>query len=352
MKFNKVYDPREIDVSLMHDCLATHKLSPDKVVPMLPHGREGIVGKETRQIYFGLAMKDGQLNPQPVLAGTSFTNDLPTTRIVGFGDCNVACPYCKRDCQFIDPAGNVIASVNIQVRDLFGLADGAIERGEIVRFSGGDPVKFPRETLAVAEYVYRRYGEKVSIAHNGTGVAWAKKLAPFLSSAAIDLKAVPERMGEIMGVSQELGERLYGLSLKTQRIITDAGAILDVRTPIFGDTPLSEMLRLAEDITANDPNFTFWTWRMYKAVKGCDWIVPEKEHIFEMMQAVSAEFPRLWMGVRAKWQRGGMVYLRNGDFVNAFEASQISDVEATGSGNFEVIDNEKEKKTRWEMGNH
>ena len=339
---NPVYSPGPIDKDLMAECLANQKLTADKIVPMLPHGREGIVGKETRQIYFGLAMKNRQLNPQAVLAGESFTNDLPTTRIIGFGDCNVACPYCKRDCQFIDSDGNVIAAVNIQVRDLFGLADGAIDRGEIVRFSGGDPVKFPRETLAVAEYVYRRYGEKVSIAHNGSGVAWAKKLAPMLSSAAIDLKAVPKRMGEIMGVPQALGERLYGLSLKTQRIITAAGAILDVRTPVFGDTPLAEMMRLADDIAANDPSRTFWTWRMYKAVKGCDWVVPEKGHLFEMMKAVSAEFPRLWMGVRAKWQRGGMVYLRNGDFVNAFEAAEISDDEAAGSGNFEVIDNKTE----------
>ena len=338
MKLNKVYTPGTIDMQLMFQCLKNQKLDMGKIIPMLPHGREGIVGKETRQIYFGLAMKNGHLNPEPVLSGASFTNDLPTTRIIGFGDCNVACPYCKRDCQFIDAEGNVIAAVNIKVRDLFGLADGAIDRGEIVRFSGGDPVKFPRETLAVAEYVYHRYGEKVSIAHNGTGVAWAKKLAPMLSSAAIDLKAVPERMGEIMGVDAELGKRLYGLSLQTQRIITDAGAILDVRTPVFGDTPLEEMLRLAEDIAANDPIRTFWTWRMYKAVKGCDWSVPEKETLFEMMKAVSFQFPHLWMGVRAKWQRGGMVYLRDGDFVNAFEATQISDLEAAGCGNFEVID--------------
>ena len=66
---NPVYSPGPIDKDLMAECLANQKLTGDKIVPMLPHGREGIVGKETRQIYFGLAMKDRKLNPQAVLAG-------------------------------------------------------------------------------------------------------------------------------------------------------------------------------------------------------------------------------------------------------------------------------------------
>ena len=142
-----------------------------------------------------------------------------------------------------------------------------------------------------------------------------------------------------MGLEKEsLGERFFKLSLETQKIVTDAGALLDVRTPVFGDTPIAEMRRLGEHIAANDLSRTFWTWRMYKKVQGCSWTVPEKEAIFEMMREVSADFPKLWMGVRAKWQRGGMVYLREGRILNSAEAAKITDSEKSGSGNFTVVD--------------
>lgn len=336
----KVFDPRTVDETLMKDCLEQRGVPLDKEIPMLPHGREGIVGKETRQLYFGLAVApDGTFNAEPVLQGSSFEDGkkMPVTRIFSFGDCNVACPYCKRDCQFIDSEGNIIAAVDTLVTSLFGLAEGALARNEIVRFSGGDPVMFPKVTLAIATYLLERHGEKSSIAHNGSGTAWARRLAPFLSSAAIDLKATPEKMGTIMGIADGQGERFYKKSLETQKIITGAGAILDVRTPVFGNTSRAAMMRLGEDICENDPALTFWTWRMYKPVKGCDWLVPEKEGVFADLQAVSEAFPDHWMGIRAKWQKGGMLYYRGGEVVNDFEAQKISDQEKSGSGNFEVL---------------
>ena len=345
----QIFKPAPVDEKLMAAVLQEYNLDPKKQIPMLPHGRDAVVGKETRQLYFGFALTEDStvLNPKPILRGDSSLAAsqvlLPTTRIVSFGDCNVACPYCKRDCQFIDSAGNVIAAVNIHVSQLFGLAEGAVARGEMVRYSGGDPVLFPRETLAVAEYLWKRHNKKVSIAHNGSGTAWVARLSPYLSSAAIDLKAVPPKMGHIMGVKGSLGERLYQKSLQTQRVVTDAGALLDVRTPVFGDTTETEMMSLAADIAKNDIARTFWTWRMYKKVEGCDWTVPEKESIFAMMERVSAAYPALWMGVRAKWQRGGMVYLREGAIINHVEAAKITDIEASGSGNFVVINPEGEK---------
>ncbi|HEY9650238.1 MAG TPA: hypothetical protein V6C95_06220, partial [Coleofasciculaceae cyanobacterium] len=99
------------------------------------------------------------------------------------------------------------------------------------------------------------------------------------------------------------------------------------------DTTLDEMRQLAQDICQNDPAFTFWTWRLYKPVEGCDWLAPDKERVFEMLAQVSAAFPDHWMGIRAKWHKGGMVYYRGGTIVNQAEAAAISDREAPGSGN-------------------
>ena len=337
MSTYQIFQPGEIDSDLAGECLARQGLQTDRKVSMLPYGAKGSVGFETRRLYFALALtEDGIFNSTPELRGSAVEDVkglLPVTRIFSFGKCNVACPYCKRDCQFIGDDGLPIIATPVDILDLFRLAEGAHARGETVRFSGGDPVVFPRETLAIADYMNCRHSAKVSIAHNGSGPAWVKKLAPFLSSAAIDLKGPAEKMGGIMGVSQKMGENIFRLSQETQRAVTEAGALLDVRTPIFGDTTLGDMYRLAEVVSKNDPRRTFWTWRMYKPVEGCDWSVPEKEKVFGMMEEISRTFSNQWIGVRAKWERGGMVYFLGGQMVNQDEAEAVSDREVSGSGN-------------------
>ena len=303
-------------------------------VPMLPW--VGVVGKETRRLYFHLAVDDaGQMNSAPVIRGGELGNavarSLPVNRLVSYGECNVACPYCKRDCQFIDASGNVMASTIVDLDDVLKLCLWAVERGETPRFSGGDPVSFKRETLAIAEYVFLVTGKQVSIAHNGTWGASISQLVPWLSSAAIDLKATPDKIGGIMGVRVSAGDGLYRQSLKTQAVISHAGVLLDVRTPVFGDTTIRDMLTLGRDIVANnDLRYTFWTWRLYKSVEGCDWSVPELETVTAMMLAVSRQLPGLWLGMRAKWQAGGMIYFRDGKQINH---DSVDDVEAFGSGN-------------------
>lgn len=333
---HQVFGGGEVDATLVGEVLARQGLSMGHTVLMLPYGANNRIGFETRRLYFALALTGatGRFNTEPVLRGSSLDDQkslLPVTRIFSFGDCNVACPYCKRDCQFLGDDGKPIVAVRLPVIELFKLAEAAHARGETVRFSGGDPVLFPKETVAVSEYMARKYGAKTSIAHNGTGPAWVRKILPYLESAAIDLKAVPEKIGAVMGVSREQGEKLYKLTLQTQQLIADAGTcLLDVRTPVFGDTPLEDMLRLGEEVARLDPSVTFWTWRMYKAVEGCEWPTPEKERMFEMMATVSSRMPDHWIGVRAKWEKGGMIYFKGGHQVNHEE---IDDAEARGSGN-------------------
>lgn len=303
-------------------------------IPMLPWA--GVVGKEIRRLYFHLAVNDdGQLNSLPVIRGgdqgSATTRSLPVNRLISYGACNVACPYCKRDCQFIDASGNVIASASVPLDSVLKLCLWAIEHGETPRFSGGDPVSFKRETLAIAEYVFLTTGKRVSIAHNGTWGESIRELVPWLSSAAIDLKATPEMLGKIMGVRISAGGGLYRQSLQTQSAISSSGVLLDVRTPVFGDTATCDMLKLGQDIAAvNDLRYTFWTWRLYKRVEGCDWSVPELQTVTDMMLLVSRQLPGLWLGMRAKWQAGGMIYFRDGKQIN-FDS--VSDAETPGSGN-------------------
>lgn len=295
-------------------------------VPMLPW--VGVIGKETRRLYFYQAVNGGTFSKDAILTGNL---NLPVNRLISYGDCNVACPYCKRDCQFIDEKGNVLNTLDVHIDDVLRLCLWGVERGETPRFSGGDPVSFKRETLAICQYIWEVVGVKCSIAHNGTWGKSIDKLVPYLSSAAIDLKAVPSKLGKVMGIRTSAGEPTYLQSLKTQSVISGSKVLLDVRTPIFGDTTIEDMLVLGADICrTNDLNYTFWTWRMYKEVDGCDWPLPLLERVTDMMKEVSKQLPELWMGMRAKWQAGGMIYFKDGIMV---DHSDGSDIETKGSGN-------------------
>ena len=158
-------------------------------ISMLPWA--GVVGKETRRLYFNLAVKDGEMLQGDMVREVkgNIYDELPTNRLISYGECNVSCPYCKRDMQFVTDTGEVINTAIIPIDDVLRLCLWAIERNETPRFSGGDPVSFKNETLAIAEYLYLFHDAKMSIAHNGTWGESITSLIPYLSSAAVDLKA-------------------------------------------------------------------------------------------------------------------------------------------------------------------
>lgn len=274
-----------------------------KQVALLPFKNR--LALETRRLYFALAQDpqshtfypEAKLNPLQDLH-----QQLPTTRILSFGSCNVTCSYCKRDCQFIDPQGQIIKAKAVPTTFLFEVADLAQQEGQTLRLSGGDPAMYPSECLALAKYLKLSYQQSISIAHNGSAPGWVEKMLPYLSSAAIDLKAPAQQLGQVMGISREKGEHYYQQSLKTQNMISHQGITLDVRTPIFGHTTLEDLQTLANDIANNHPQQTFWTWRLYNPVQGCSYTTPDPKAVRQNMKLISKEIPHIWMGLRTKWK--------------------------------------------------
>ena len=49
--------------------------------------------------------------------------------IVSFGACNFHWPYCKRDCQYIDNKGNVIATRDVSMEELKQMIDTEVAKG-------------------------------------------------------------------------------------------------------------------------------------------------------------------------------------------------------------------------------
>jgi len=253
----------------------------------------GEVGGEVRPLYFYQA----------------FGLAVALARIISFGACNFACPYCKRDGAFRDDDGSIVTAVDTDLEQLFRVCDDAVEKGQIVRLSGGDPVVFPSQSLAIASYMREKHGQKISMAHNGSSPAFAARMAPFLSSAAIDLKALPQEMNLRAGLTNGTGSKMFARSIETQDHLSSQGVLVDIRTPIFGTTTLDDILALASEIVRGGrSDREFWTWRLYRPVRGCDWTAPNKEQVLWMIGEVKALFPELKIGLRAKWEPEGFLY--------------------------------------------
>ena len=154
-----------LDARIFADVCKLHSIEQDRTVAMLPYGAANVVGSESRWYYFDRALSaDGLFavddHLQPTTGPENPYSGLRKTRIFSFGSCNMACPYCKRDCQFVDAHGRPIVAVHVPLSDLLLLAETAFHRGEIVRFSGGDPVMYARECLVIAEYLWQTHGAR------------------------------------------------------------------------------------------------------------------------------------------------------------------------------------------------
>jgi pyruvate formate lyase activating enzyme len=281
------------------------------VVPMLPYGSRGNIGFETRRLYWWPAY-----DPDAQCFGRTLrvVDRLPTTRIVSFGKCNFACPYCKRDCQFVGDDGLPIIAEEVSVRDVAALCTGAVTRGEIVRFSGGDPVSQPALVLQLASWLHESWGHKSSIAHNGSGTEWVARLLPHLSSAAIDVKAPVGQLADIAGIPAKTAAMFYRKATETAAVVSGAGVPLNLRTPVFAHTTLDDLSGIVADClrAGVDQRHSMYELRMYKEVEGCSWSAPTREYTLQLARQISRSYPDLWVGVRAKWTATGMELFRAG----------------------------------------
>lgn len=234
----------------------------------------------------------------------AFDREVETMAIVSFGRCNFKCSYCKRDGQFTDDNGDIINTVDCSLDELKALVDDAVAKGRRVRLSGGDPCTCIQESVQIAQYIFDKYHQKISIAHNGSYPNLVRFLMPYLDYVAIDLKSpYPDVFSEVTGCSD--GDEMIKRSLLTQKLCTSAGVLVDVRTCVFDHTPLEELLRIAELITAeNKLDNLFWTLRVYSPVEGCGYKQPALEKIKGFIAEIKAKYPKLKIGMRNKWEGG------------------------------------------------
>ena len=230
----------------------------------------------------------------------AFGRPVEKMAIFSFGACNYSCPYCKRDGQFKGDDGQILRAQEYSWEEIMGHIDRAIAAGQRIRLSGGDPCMFPRHALQIAKYVWGRYGQKISIAHNGSSLQLVQALLPYLEYAAIDVKGASDASLAYRAGMTPQGGRL-ARTLGVIETLAKAGVLVDVRTCVFGDTSEQELVAIRDMLLAipGARGRIFWTLRKYNEIASCDFVPGDVRKIKEFAEKLAT--PELKVGFRDKW---------------------------------------------------
>ena len=233
-------------------------------------------------------------------------------RIISFGRCNYACPYCKRGGSTKDDSV-ISGSIKISKEELFQKIDDAILKKQVIRLSGGDPVCYPELSLEILKYAKER-NAITSVAHNGSGPDFVKKIIPYLDFASIDFKASNENeLSVIANLNLEFARKAFLNTIQTISLLTNSKIRTDVRTCIFESTTMEQLEKIAQILDSNcDKNFVFWTLRTYSPVETCQSKPKNHQEMEAIAITLSGKHADLLIGLRNKWEPDGFSFFKNG----------------------------------------
>ena len=248
----------------------------------------------------------------------AFGEDVLDMRIFSFGKCNYSCPYCKRN--GYDKDDSIInGSMEISEEYFYKALDDAIQKRQVVRLSGGDPICYPDFSLKVLKYV-KNHGGITSIAHNGSGTEFVKRVIPYLDFASIDLKASSYKSLQLIaGINENMAKSCFENTIRTIQLLRKSNVYTDIRTCIFSDTSFNELCNIAELIQGDGKcENMFWTLRTYSPVDSFNKMPLTSIEMSELALKLSQKYPKLKIGVRNKWTPEGFIYFLNGHVVECF----------------------------------
>lgn len=232
----------------------------------------------------------------------AFGREVEDMQIISFGKCNYNCPYCKRDGQF-KSGSTIINSFEMSMEELKERIDKAISEGRCIRLSGGDPCMFPNESLEIAKYIWNKYYQKVSVAHNGSSPEFIKMMLPYTKYLALDFKGASDKE-----INYRSNTRGTGKIEKIVQILDlcQNNILVDVRTPVFGDTTISSLDEMAELLS--EYKNVFWTLRKYNEVQCCDFKECSLGCMKNVLKILNSRFPKMKIGMRDKWGKTEFIF--------------------------------------------
>ena len=239
----------------------------------------------------------------------AFDEEVLNMRIFSFGKCNYSCDYCKRGGYDKDNNQIISGAIEVSEEKIFKEVDDAINKGQVIRLSGGDPVCYPELSLRILKYAKDK-GGVTSIAHNGSGTEFVRRLIPYLDFASIDLKGdTAQKLSEIIGIGIDKSINLFENTIETIRLLTENNIKTDVRTCIFSNITYEDLDKIAKILSENcKQENLFWTLRMFSSVENCDKESIDIDTLLEYCKRLSASYKELKIGLRAKWEPEGFIY--------------------------------------------
>lgn len=137
-------------------------------------------------------------------------------------------------------------------------------------------------------------------------------MLPYLEYVAIDLKGITAKEYALRaGINEKSAEKNINKFFKICNVILENNILLDIRTCVFSDTSLDDLLLIASKINLLKGNLKFWTIRNYDPVDTIDWKPMDLIELEKNIQIISIKYPNLKLGYRDKWSNGKFIYWEN-----------------------------------------
>lgn len=259
---------------------------------------QGKLFQETRNSYFLKA----------------FGEEVKEMRIIPFGRCNYACPYCKRN-GYEKEHSIIKGSIEVEEEEIFMAVQDAVTKNQIVRLSGGDPCTYPDLSIKILEQV-KNLGGIGSMAHNGSSPEFVRYLVEhnLLDSISVDLKGKDSQtLKKVAGISEQQSYFMWEKTIETLEVLKNARNIkVDIRTCVFSDTTYEELLSIGKIIKQYSNEDVFWTLRIYSIVDCFSKETKTVEDMRQLAKSLSSQLSDLKIGMRVKWEKGAFFYYFNG----------------------------------------
>ncbi len=221
--------------------------------------------------------------------------------VIHLGRCNFNCGYCKPG-GFLPRAKKQVFpnSRKIPMNDVLAFVRNEALEGNLLKITGGEPTLDYAEVEAMIDCALA-HGGYVCLDSNGWNPDRLYSLGKKCHQIAIDIKGNRETVETITGRPPEIS---FDRAVESLRAISKLNGTktIEVRTPIFSQTTISELCDVAEVIPSN----AYWILRNFTddALDGdttginappyAEWAKPASEsHVLQLHNTLLEHFPDL-----------------------------------------------------------
>ena len=247
-----------------------------------------------------------------------FQRGIRVERIVLWGACNYACPYCKREVNFVGDDGRPISTRGGSLAEIADFIHNIDADTEMLRVSGGDPVTMPLDVWEFIRGEAAAADVAVSVATNMSSRPHVERVYTQLDYVAGDFKGTPRYWEKVTSRSLGYLER----TIRNWQLLLQSDVEAEARIPVFPFTTADDIDWIVRRLVSVRTNGLAIVLRNYSPVSWLDWEPTNPEFVLAQAYRVATTY-NVNVVARMRWRTRTVWYRPDG---TAFSVSPSGDL--------------------------